>query len=160
MDIQKLIMGAEPDYESTNVPKLAWRKYFHDLVTSQKFELIIMSCIVLNMFQMAAIHETQTDSFALLMDLLNYIFSAVFLVEAIFKLIAFGKSYFNNSWNKFDFTVVCASIFDVLLKFMEDIAGGNQFLAVGPQLARIMRVLRVTRVLRLAGKAEGLQAIL
>jgi len=95
-----------------------------------------------------------------MLDFTNYIFTVVFLVEAICKLIAFGKTYFNNSWNKFDFFVVCASIFDILLKLLEDIGGGNNVLAVGPQLARIMRVLRVTRVLRLAGKAEGLQAIL
>ena len=156
MDIQKLILTAEPDYESTNVPKVLWRKYFHDLVTSQRFEMIIMTCIVLNMFQMAAIHETQSQSFADMLDFTNIIFTLIFLFEAIVKLIAFGKTYFNNSWNKFDFFVVCASLFDILLKLLEDLAGGNNFLAVGPQLARIMRVLRVTRVLRLAGKAEGL----
>jgi len=49
MDIQKLILTAEPDYESTNVPKAAWRKYFHDLTTSDRFEASIMLCIVLNM---------------------------------------------------------------------------------------------------------------
>ena len=35
-----------------------------------------------------------------------------------------------------------------------------EWLSAGPQLARVMRVLRVTRVIRLAGKAEGLQAII
>jgi len=34
MDIQRLILSSAPDYETTNVPKLAWRKKFHDLVTS------------------------------------------------------------------------------------------------------------------------------
>jgi hypothetical protein len=81
-------------------------------------------------------------------------------VECILKLIAFGKSYFSNNWNRFDFFVVAASLFDVLLAFMGDIAGENSFLSFGPQLARVMRVLRVTRILRLAGKAEGLQAIM
>jgi hypothetical protein len=76
------------------------------------------------------------------------------------KIIAFGSTYFNNSWNKFDFFVVCASIFDILLVFLEDLGADPTLLQLGPQLARIMRVLRVTRVLRLAGKAEGLQAIL
>ena len=31
---------------------------------------------------------------------------------------------------------------------------------MAPQLARVLRVLRVSRVLRLAGKNEGLQALL
>lgn len=47
-DIQKLILGSEPDYETTNVPKKAFRKRFHDLVSSSTFEKFIMSCIVLN----------------------------------------------------------------------------------------------------------------
>lgn len=49
MDIQKLILQAEPEYNSTNVPKNFVRKYFHDLVSSDRFDLIIMSAIILNM---------------------------------------------------------------------------------------------------------------
>lgn len=33
------------------------------------------------------------------MDFSNYIFTIFFIIEAILKLIAFGKSYFKNSWN-------------------------------------------------------------
>lgn len=90
----------------------------------------------------------------------NYIFTLIFIVEAILKLIGFGKSYFHNTWNKFDFFVVVASILDVLLKLLENVIKGGNFLTFAPQIAKIMRVLRVTRVLRLANKAEGLQAIL
>ena len=73
------------------------------------------------------------------------------------KLIAFGKSYFRNSWNKFDSFVVVSSIFDVILEIM---GSSMSWLSAGPQIARVMRVLRVTRVLRLFGKAKGLQAII
>ena len=73
-------------------------------------------------------------------------------------MTAFGKSYFENGWNKFDFFVVVSSLFDIALSMLEN--NSLEWLSVGPQLARVMRVLRVTRVLRLAGKAEGLQAIL
>lgn len=50
IDIQRLILGASPEYESTNVPDQNWRKYFHRLVTSLEFDIVIMGCIVLNMF--------------------------------------------------------------------------------------------------------------
>jgi NADH:ubiquinone oxidoreductase subunit 3 (subunit A) len=33
-DIQKLIIKAQPQYESTNVPSSTWRQYFHELVCS------------------------------------------------------------------------------------------------------------------------------
>jgi hypothetical protein len=52
------------------------------------------------------------------------------LIEAILKGIAFGTTYFNNAWNKFDFFVVSASIFDFLLEILE--FEGGAFLKVGP----------------------------
>lgn len=89
----------------------------------------------------------------------NHFFTAIFLIEAILKFIAFGSTYFNNAWNKFDFFVVSASIGDVFLEVF-DFSGAGGFISVAPKIARVMRVLRVTRILRLAGKAESLQAIL
>lgn len=88
----------------------------------------------------------------------NYIFSSIFLVEAILKLYTYRKAYFYTAWNKFDFFVVSASLLDVMM----DVIGTDSIkaLSVAPQLARVLRVLRVSRVLRLAGKNEGLQALL
>jgi hypothetical protein len=84
----------------------------------------------------------------------NNVFTVIFIVEAILKIIAFGSTYLVNNWNKFDFFVVCASIFDVILEIFE--FDGGAALAVLPKIARVMRVLRVTRILRLAGKAKSL----
>lgn len=94
------------------------------------------------------------------MDITNIIFTIIFIIEAVLKLIAYGRTYFDNSWNNFDFFVVISSILDMILKLLENIGGESNFLAVAPQLARVMRVMRVTRVVRLAGKDDGLQAIL
>ena len=93
-----------------------------------------------------------------LLSVTNYVFTTIFFFEAALKLIAYGKTYFNNTWNKFDFFVVVASIFDVLMEIM----GSDSFswLSSAPQIARVMRVLRVARIVRLAGKAKNLQAII
>ena len=48
-DIQRLILSAKPQYETTNVPKNPLRKKFHDLVSSKEFDIVIMIFIVLNM---------------------------------------------------------------------------------------------------------------
>lgn len=79
----------------------------------------------------------------------------MFIIEAVLKLIAFGGSYFENAWNKFDFFVVCSSIMDFVLGAMD--SSSLDAVKVLPQLARVMRVLRVTRLLKFA---EGLQAII
>jgi len=55
-------------------------------------------------------------------------------------MIAFGKSYFLDLWNKFDFFIVMTSILDLLLT------------AIGwdNQIIKIFRVLRIARMLKLA----------
>jgi len=45
----------------------------------------------------------------------NYLFSGAFILEAALKIYTLkANSYFHNSWNKFDFVVVVASILDLL----------------------------------------------
>lgn len=104
---------------------------------------------------MALYHEGMNESIIWLMDFTNIIFTIVFILEAILKLIAYGKSYFENSWNKFDFFVVVSSIMDFVLSAMNSQALDS--IKTLPQIARVMRVLRVTRLLKFA---EGLQSII
>ena len=96
----------------------------------------------------------------LFLDISGNIFTLIFFCECILKLIAYGKTYFNNSWNKFDFVVVGSSLFDLLITFLDTIDADLSTLSSLTQLARIARILRVTRILKLAGKDPGLQAIL
>ena len=49
------------------------------------------------------------------LDKIGYFFTSVFIAEAVLKLIGFGYSYFSLNWNIFDFFVVLASIFDIIL---------------------------------------------
>ena len=43
-------------------------------------------------------------------DIVSNICTAVFILEAIFKLIATGFDYFRDSWNIFDFIIVVGSL--------------------------------------------------
>jgi len=70
-DIQRLIIQAEPEYVTTNVPNNEIRKYFHALVSSQRFESMIMGVIVMNMIQMAVLHEGQSEEFSFLLEFTN-----------------------------------------------------------------------------------------
>jgi hypothetical protein len=87
----------------------------------------------------------------------NYIFTTVFLIECVLKLLVYGSSYFQTTWNKFDFFVVAASLFDVALEFVD--ADDLKGIPIG-NVAKVLRVLRVSRVLRLASKNKGLQALI
>lgn len=79
---------------------------------------------------MAANFEGSSDTYQFGLEILNYIFTVIFIIEAVLKLLAFGKSYFKSSWNVFDFTVVCFSIFDIVLGVMD--SKSLAFLRVGP----------------------------
>ncbi len=53
-----------------------------------------------------------------LIDNFGIIFTVIFIIEMVLNLVAFGGTYFNYGWNKFDFFVVCAAIFDIILNNM------------------------------------------
>lgn len=108
-------MSADPEYETTNVPKEKWRKRFHELVSSQQFDIFIMAFIILNMVQMGVTYEDMGKSMTKMLNSTNVIFTIVFTSESVLKIIGYGKSYFENSWNKFDFFVVSMSLFDLLI---------------------------------------------
>eukprot|EP00347_Sterkiella_histriomuscorum_P003601 403363663 len=158
LDMQRMIINTKPDFETTNIPKQTWRKRIHRLVGLPQFDVLIMICIILNMIQMACLFEGTSPGYREILDQLNVVFSLIFLIEAILKIIAYGFSYFENSWNKFDFIIVLTSLIDLALSLLS--TNSLKFLRVGPQLARVLRVARVTRVIRLVGKYQGLQALI
>lgn len=83
---------------------------------------------------MAVAFESQSSSYTGFLEGSNYVFTIVFIIEAVLKLIAYGTTYFQTGWNKFDFFVVSASIFDFLLEKALSGGGGDTlgFLSVGP----------------------------
>lgn len=117
-----------------------------------------MICIILNMFLLAMVFDDSSQVYNNTLDYINYFFTVVFALECVLKLIAFGGTYFNNSWNSFDFFVVCASGIDIVMGQLDTV--NLKFLRVGPQLARILRVLRISRLFRLLNKYKGLQALI
>ena len=79
---------------------------------------------------MACYYEGMPKYISAILDFSNYIFTAIFIIEAVCKILAFGGSYLKNSWNKFDFFVVISSIFDIVLGVLDQET--IQLLKVGP----------------------------
>lgn len=72
----------------------------------------------------------------------------IFVSEAGAKIYAFGwVPYIQNRWNKFDFVVVILSIADFVMSEFTVIS--SNFLTLGPQLIKIIRVFRVSRLFQL-----------
>lgn len=125
-----MIQNQDPDFEFIRVPKTPFRLRVHSVVTSNSFDIAIMSCIVLNMVQMALYIEGAPQSYVNALEGINLFFTSAFLLEAILKLIAFGPRYFKNGWNRFDFFVVLSSIFDIVMDQMT--SSSLKFLRIGP----------------------------
>ncbi|CAD8122811.1 unnamed protein product [Paramecium sonneborni] len=159
IDLQKLIIHSNPNMAMFFPPDNPFRAIFFKLIKYKYFDPLIMTIIVLNIITMGLAKEEASKQYDQILNYLNLSFTFVFILEAILKLIAIGIiGYMRNSWNQFDFFVVCASILDLILDF-----SGNSFvtfLKVGPQIARVFRVLRVTRLFRLVKQFQGLQKLI
>ena len=65
---------------------------------------------MLNIITMMGEHHRQSDEFTAGLNVLNYIFTVLFIIEAILRLLALKLEYFKSGWNLFDFTIVIFSI--------------------------------------------------
>ncbi|CAF0758145.1 unnamed protein product [Adineta ricciae] len=95
--------------------------------------------------------------FDLALDYCNYVFTSVFILESISKVIALGPlRYFKDKWNQLDIMIVILSIAGIVMEKMKS----GQVLPINPTLIRVMRVLRIARVLKLLKMAKGIRALL
>merc|ERR1719409_968553 len=112
---------------------------------------------------MADVHD-QADCTITLFFWINVFFTIFFLGEATIKLIGLGlRWYFADSWNAFDFLVVMASTFTLVL----DALAGDHYCNRDPpeqsglvqQLSSlgILRAVRILRVLRLVRRHPGIR---
>uniref|UniRef100_A0A8D0GI26 Calcium voltage-gated channel subunit alpha1 H n=1 Tax=Sphenodon punctatus TaxID=8508 RepID=A0A8D0GI26_SPHPU len=133
------------------------RRYIHTLCTSHYLDLFITFIIGVNVITMSMEHYNQPKSLDEALKYCNYVFTIVFVVEAVLKLVAFGfRRFFKDRWNQLDLAIVLLSIMGITLEEIEM----NAALPINPTIIRIMRVLRIARVLKLLKMATGMRALL
>uniref|UniRef100_A0A4W6EVJ0 Voltage-dependent L-type calcium channel subunit alpha n=1 Tax=Lates calcarifer TaxID=8187 RepID=A0A4W6EVJ0_LATCA len=158
------------------IPKNPYQYKFWYVVNSTGFEYIMFVLIMLNTLCLAVQHYGQSATFNYVMDILNMVFTAVFTVEMVLKLIAFKPrlfvakkdrmlGYFGDAWNVFDALVVIGSIVDIVLSEIDptetpqvDELGNTE------DSARIsitfFRLFRVMRLVKLLSRGEGIRTLL
>ncbi|NXA76628.1 CAC1G protein, partial [Thryothorus ludovicianus] len=133
------------------------RLMIHQMCTSHHLDLFITGVIGLNVITMAMEHYQQPKVLDEALKICNYIFTVIFVLESVFKLIAFGfRRFFQDRWNQLDLAIVLLSIMGITLEEIEV----NASLPINPTIIRIMRVLRIARVLKLLKMAVGMRALL
>ncbi|XP_047735515.1 voltage-dependent calcium channel type D subunit alpha-1 [Hyalella azteca] len=122
-------------------------------VTSQPFEYAIFILIMLNTVSLAMQFHGQPKAYTQALDVLNLIFTAVFALEFVFKVMAFRfKNYFGDPWNVFDFIIVLGSFIDIV---HSEVKPGSNLFSIN-----FFRLFRVMRLVKLLSKGEGIRTLL
>mmetsp|Transcript_12151 Transcript_12151/g.42104 ORF Transcript_12151/g.42104 Transcript_12151/m.42104 type:complete len:1551 (-) Transcript_12151:19-4671(-) len=139
-----------PPKKSQKVNRACW-----ELVTKPQFDYFITLCIMLNVVVMAMSHYDASSDFDLASEVMNSVFTWIFVLEMILKVLAFGvKQYLADRWNVFDCVIVWLSIFGFIMQQVGQTTGIN------PSLIRIFRIFRAARILRMIRGAKGLRMLL
>ncbi|MEL6806218.1 MAG: ion transporter [Pseudomonadota bacterium] len=113
-----------------------------EFLEGPKFSNFIMGVIVVNAITLGL--ETSATAVSIaggLINLIDQICLAIFVIEIIAKLIAFRLGFFKSGWNIFDFIIVGIA------------------LAPGTEGLSVLRALRILRVLRVISVAPSLRRV-
>uniref|UniRef100_A0A915BGY2 Voltage-dependent calcium channel type A subunit alpha-1 n=2 Tax=Parascaris univalens TaxID=6257 RepID=A0A915BGY2_PARUN len=121
------------------------------LVTSTPFEYFIMAMICCNTIILMMKFHGNSEFYEKILRFFNTALTAVFTVESILKILAFGvRNYFRDGWNRFDFITVVGSITDALVTEF-----GGHFVSLG-----FLRLFRAARLIRLLQQGYTIRILL
>ncbi|EKX41991.1 hypothetical protein GUITHDRAFT_164211 [Guillardia theta CCMP2712] len=129
-----------------------FRKVCWLLCNDSRFQNFYSFIILFNIIIMMSESYNQPDWWSNIMDVLNWLFLALYILEIIIKVIAYRREFVEDPWNIFDTLVVGTSILDAILS-----SGGSKS---GIQALRVLRIIRVFRTLRLVRRSPRLMLIL
>ncbi|KAM7404441.1 hypothetical protein PAMP_011786 [Pampus punctatissimus] len=137
------------------IPKNLYQYKFWYVVNSTGFEYVMFVLIILNTLCLAIQHHGQSHLFNYAMDILNMVFTGVFTVEMILKLIAFKpRNYFADAWNTFDALIVVGSVVDIAITEINNTEDSARISIT------FFRLFRVMRLVKLLSRGEGIRTLL
>ncbi|XP_048355524.1 voltage-dependent L-type calcium channel subunit alpha-1C isoform X3 [Sphaerodactylus townsendi] len=137
------------------IPKNKYQYKVWYVVNSTYFEYLMFILILLNTICLAMQHYGQSCLFKEAMNILNMLFTGLFTVEMVLKLIAFKpKHYFCDAWNTFDALIVVGSIVDIAITEVNN-AEENSRISI-----TFFRLFRVMRLVKLLSRGEGIRTLL
>jgi hypothetical protein len=119
------------------------RNRIKSLLLTDFYDNFILSIVILNTL-LLSLNGILDNSQAALVSLLNQVFTIIFSIDIVLKLIAYDMEFFEDIMNVFDFVVVVISIVDLT----QDGTTINLSAFKSIRILRALRVLRVTRLIR------------
>ncbi|KAM7386702.1 hypothetical protein PAMA_009361 [Pampus argenteus] len=131
--------------------KLSFQYRMWEFVVSPPFEYTIMAMIALNTVVLMMKYDGASDTYEGVLANLNIVFTSLFSMECVLKIIAFGVlNYFKDAWNIFDCVTVLGSITDILVTEL-----GNNFINLS-----FLRLFRAARLIKLLRQGETIRILL
>ncbi|XP_060118389.1 sodium/hydrogen exchanger 10-like [Heteronotia binoei] len=81
-----------------------------------------------------------TSEFQEQLKICNYYFLSLYVIEAVMKGSAMGKTYFYHHWNQFDLLIIIVGIIDVIVV--------NVLNHLGPEYTYVLKVINAFRIVR------------
>ncbi|XP_031138253.1 voltage-dependent T-type calcium channel subunit alpha-1H-like isoform X1 [Sander lucioperca] len=94
-----------------------WRPFMQKLkrtVNSKLFDRLIMFAVFLNIVTIAIEHHDQPKKLTDMLQISNIVFTIIFVVELVLKLLALTWTYFRDWNNIFDFVIVIISLWEII----------------------------------------------
>ena len=105
-----LLSFTKKPVKKLNVEEMHWFRQLCIKVSQHKwFDVLTLVAILINTIALANYYFMIPDDEIRTQELLNYFFVGLFTIEAIIKIIARRRAYFEDPWNRFDFAIVFAS---------------------------------------------------
>ncbi|GAB6018918.1 hypothetical protein CHUAL_000570 [Chamberlinius hualienensis] len=126
-----------------------WLKIQHwigQVVEDPFFELLITLCIIINTMFLAAEHHGMSSTARYVLSVGNKVFTVIFALEAVLKLLAFSKEYFHHGWNIFDLIAVTGSLIDLSFENFNGLS--------------VLRAFRLLRIFKLAQSWTTMKVLL
>ena len=118
------------------------KDFCYAIASSWYFESFIFTCILLNSVGLSVTWYNEPEYLSNIMDLSSNVFNIIYTIEVIIKLIAYGRGYFADGWNNFDFTIVVVAWLGLIAVAAGQAAGA---IATVVTIFRIMRVFKIVR---------------
>ncbi|KAJ0064443.1 hypothetical protein NL108_006491, partial [Boleophthalmus pectinirostris] len=166
------------------IPKNPVQYKFWSIINSTGFEYVMFVLILLNTVTLAVQHYEQSKSFSYIMDILNMVFTGLFTVEMVLKLLALNlrthkhimlimfylQHYFVDAWNSFDALIVVGSVVDIVVTefsvsfllyiFFHRPIKCSPLQDSSRVSITFFRLFRVMRLVKLLSKGEGIRTLL
>jgi len=103
---------------------------------------IFLNCVAIGIYD----HSLQNKEWNRMIESINKGFTAIYVVEAVIKIIAYGfvmasDTYLRDPTNIFDFLIIVFALVQLIVKRLIDLSNGAS------SFFRIVRTLRVLKLL-------------